>query len=56
VLGSWRVPPHAHFGLPGHPNPLVIGGPSGIKLKNLSQIDIKVVNGRTLVSIPVSAT
>ena len=56
VLGSWRVPPHAHFGLPGHPNPLVIGGPSGIKINNLSQIDINVVNGRTLVSIPVSAT
>ena len=55
VLGRWLVPPHAHFGLPGHPNPLVIGGPSGIKLPNLSRIDINVVNGRTLVSIPVSA-
>src|SRR5579862_1786296 len=30
VLGSWVVPAHAHFGLPGHPNPLVIEGPSGI--------------------------
>jgi putative zinc finger protein len=55
VLGTWRVPPHAHFGLPGHPKPLVIGGPSGIKINDLSRIDIDVVNGRTLVSIPVSA-
>jgi hypothetical protein len=56
VLGTWRVPPHAHFGLPGHPKPLVMGGPSGIKIGDLSRIDIDVVNGRTLVSIPVSAS
>jgi putative zinc finger protein len=56
VLGSWLVPPHAHFGLPGHPNPLVIGGPSGIKINDLSHIDINVVNGRTLVSIPTPVT
>jgi Putative zinc-finger len=56
VLGSWLVPPHAHFGLPGHPNPLVIEGPSGFKINNLSRIDINVVNGRTLVSIPTPVT
>jgi Putative zinc-finger len=56
VLGSWLVPPHAHFGLPGHPSPLVIGGPSGIKINDLSHIDINVVNGRTLVSIPTPVT
>jgi len=55
-LGSWQVPPHAHFGLPGHPNPLVLGGPAGIKINDLSQLVISVVNGRTLVSIPVPAT
>ncbi len=55
VLGSWLVPPHAHFGLPGHPNPLVIGGPSGIKINGLSRIDIDVVHGRMLVSIPTTA-
>jgi hypothetical protein len=56
MLGSWRVPPHAHFGLPGHPKPLVIGGPSGIKLGELSQLIISIVRGRTLVTIPVAAT
>jgi Putative zinc-finger len=56
VLASWLVPPHAHFGLPGHPNPLVIEGPSGIKLSDLSHIVINVVHGRTLVSIPTTAT
>ena len=56
VLGSWLVPAHAHFGLPGHPNPLVIDGPSGIKINDLSRIDINVVHGRNLVSIPVPAT
>ena len=56
MLGSWRVPPHAHFGLPGHPKPLVIGGPSGIKLGELSQLIISIVHGRTLVTIPVPAT
>jgi hypothetical protein len=55
ALGRWLVPPHAHFGLPGHPSPLVIVGPSGTKINNLSQIDINVVNGRTLVKIPVPA-
>jgi hypothetical protein len=56
VLGSWVVPAHAHFGLPGHPNPLVIEGPSGIKINDLSHIDIDVVNGPTLVSIPTLVT
>jgi hypothetical protein len=55
VLGSWLVPPHAHFGLPGHPKPLVIGGPSGIKINDLTHIDVNVVNGHNLVSIPISA-
>lgn len=54
VLSSWLVPPHARFGLPGHPNPLVIGGLSGIKISDLSHIDIDVVNGPILVSIPVT--
>jgi hypothetical protein len=53
LLGTWRVPPHAHFGLPGHPKPLVLGGPSGIKIPDLSQLIINVVGGRTLVTIRV---
>jgi hypothetical protein len=52
VLGSWQVPAHAHFGLPGHPNPLIIDGPSGIKINDMSRVDINVVHGSTLVSIP----
>ena len=56
VLGSWQVPAHAHFGLPGHPHPLVIEGPSGIKINDLSRVDITVVRGGTLVSIPTPVT
>ena len=56
VLGSWLVPAHAHFGLPGHPRPLDIEGPAGIKISNLSRVDINVVNGQTLVSIPTPVT
>jgi hypothetical protein len=56
VLGSWLVPAHARFGLPGHPNPLVIEGPSGIKINNLARVDIDVVNGPTLVAIPTAVT
>jgi hypothetical protein len=60
VLSNWLVPPHAHFGLPGHPKPLVIGGLSSIKINNLARIDINVVRGRTvvstLVSVPIPAT
>jgi hypothetical protein len=54
ALGRWLVPAHAHFGLPGHPKPLIIGGPSGIKINNMSRIDIDVVNGRNLVRIPIT--
>jgi hypothetical protein len=57
LLGSWRVPPHAHFGQPpAHPKPLVIVGPSGIKPGELSKFIVSVVHGRTLVTIRVPAT
>jgi hypothetical protein len=57
MLGTWRVPPHAHFGQPpAHPKPLVIVGPSGIKPGELSKFIVSVVHGRTLVTIRVPAT
>jgi hypothetical protein len=53
VISVWQVP-HASFGEPGHPHPLVIVGPTGIKINNLKQIEVIVVHGPTLVSIPAA--
>jgi hypothetical protein len=52
VALSWTVPVPGD-GVPGHPAHLVIDGGTGIALKNLARIDIDVVNGPTLLSIPV---
>ena len=40
-------------GVPGHPAHLVIRGGTSIPRNNLARFDVDVVNGRTLVSIPV---
>jgi hypothetical protein len=40
-------------GVPGHPAHLVIQGGTSIAPGDLARIDIDVVNGRTLLSIPV---
>jgi Putative zinc-finger len=40
-------------GVPGHPAHLVIRGGTSIPRNNLTRFDVDVVNGRTLVSIPV---
>jgi hypothetical protein len=40
-------------GVPGHPAHLVIRGGTSIPRSDLSRVDVDVVNGRTLVSIPV---
>jgi hypothetical protein len=40
-------------GVPGHPAHLVIRGGTSIPRNDLSRVDVDVVNGRTLVSIPV---
>lgn len=40
-------------GVPGHPAHLVIRGGTAIPRNDLSRVDVDVVNGRSLVSIPV---
>jgi hypothetical protein len=54
VMGSWLVPKGAKFGVTGHPKPLVIQGPVAIKINDLLRIEVNLVHGRTLVSIPVT--
>jgi predicted anti-sigma-YlaC factor YlaD len=52
VMVGWLVPA-AGYGVPGHPANLLLEGGTSIKIGNLAHIDVDVVHGRTLVSIPV---
>jgi hypothetical protein len=52
VVMGWLVTAPGD-GVPGHPAHLVIRGGTSIPRKDLSRVDVDVVNGRTLVSIPV---
>ena len=52
VVMSWLVPAPGD-GVPGHPAHLVIQGGASIPRNDLARIDVNVVNGRTLLSIPV---
>jgi anti-sigma factor RsiW len=52
VVMSWLVPAPGD-GVPGHPAHLVIQGGTSIPRSDLAHLDVDVVNGRTLVSIPV---
>jgi len=52
VVMGWLVSPPGD-GVPGHPAHLVIRGGTSIPRSDLSRVDVDVVNGRTLVSIPV---
>jgi anti-sigma factor RsiW len=52
VVMSWLVPAPGD-GVPGHPAHLVIRGGASILRNDLARIDVNVVNGRTLLSIPV---
>jgi hypothetical protein len=52
VASAWMVPVPG-YGVPGHPAHLVVEGSTGIAMTNLARIDIDVVNGPTLLSIPV---
>ena len=52
VVMGWRVPAPGD-GVPGHPAHLVIQGGTSIPRNDLARVDVDVVNGRTLVSIPV---
>ncbi len=52
VVMGWLVAAPGD-GVPGHPAHLVIQGGAAIPRSDLARIDIVVVNGRTLLSIPV---
>jgi hypothetical protein len=52
VVMGWLVTAPGD-GVPGHPAHLVIRGGTSIPRDDLSRVDVDVVNGRTLVSIPV---
>ena len=52
VVMGWLVPAPGD-GVPGHPAHLVIQGGTSIPRNDLARVDVDVVNGRTLVSIPV---
>ena len=52
VVMGWLVPAPGD-GVPGHPAHLVIRGGTSIPTNDLARVDVDVVNGRTLVSIPV---
>jgi Putative zinc-finger len=52
VMMGWLVPA-AGYGVPGHPAHLLIEGGTSIDLLNLSKIEVEVVHGGTLLTIPV---
>jgi hypothetical protein len=52
VVMGWLVPTPGD-GVPGHPAHLVIQGGTSIPPSDLARVDVNVVNGRTLLSIPV---
>jgi anti-sigma factor RsiW len=52
VVMGWLVPAPGD-GVPGHPAHLVIQGGTSIPRSDLARVDVDVVNGRTLLSIPV---
>lgn len=52
VMVGWLVPA-AGYGVPGHPAPLLIQGGTSIPRQDLSEIEIQVVHGLTLLTIPI---
>ena len=52
VVMGWLVAAPGD-GVPGHPAHLVIRGGTSIPRSDLARVDVEVVNGRTLVRIPV---
>jgi hypothetical protein len=52
VVMGWLVPAPGD-GVPGRPAHLVLQGGTSIPRSDLARVDVDVVNGRTLVSIPV---
>jgi Putative zinc-finger len=52
VIVGWLVPAHG-YGVPGHPAHLLLEGGTSIKQNDLLRINVDVVRGRTLLSIPI---
>ena len=52
VVMGWLVPAPGD-GVPGHPAHLVLQGGTSIPRNDLARVDVDVVNGRTLLTIPV---
>jgi predicted anti-sigma-YlaC factor YlaD len=52
VVTGWFVPAPGD-GVPGHPAHLLVQGGTAIELGNLTRFEVTVVNGRTLLTIPV---
>lgn len=52
VMVGWMIP-SAGYGVAGHPGHLLIQGGTSIDLLNLSKIEVEVVHGKTLLTIPV---
>ena len=52
VVMGWVVPAPSD-GVPGHPAHLLIQGGTSIPRSDLARLDVNVVNGRTLLSIPL---
>jgi Putative zinc-finger len=51
VVVGWLVPA-AGYGVPGHPGHLILEGGTSIPRGDLAGVEVDVVRGRTLVSIP----
>jgi len=52
VVVGWLVPA-AGYGVPGHQGHLIISGGTAIPRKDLSRLEVRVVRGKTLLTIPV---
>jgi anti-sigma factor RsiW len=52
VVMGWLVPA-AGYGVPGHPGHLIIEGGTAIPANDLTRVDVGVIHGRTLLSIPL---
>ena len=52
IVMGWLVPA-AGYGLPDHPAHLIIEGGTSIPLATLTRLQVDIVNGQTLLTIPV---
>ena len=52
VVSGWFVPAPGD-GVPGHPAHLLVQGSTAIPLANLARFEVRVVQGQTLLTIPV---